>query len=93
MAIYLVAYDLVNESNTFDYQPLWNELARLGGHRTQYSLWLLNLSNTPKEVAEHLSGFLDRDDRLWVTRVRREDYWYFKAMAGTNNWITENRPD
>lgn len=93
MSIYLVPYDLVNESKgSFDYQPLWAELKRLGAHRTQYSLWLLNVSNTAKEVAEHLSQFVDGDDRIWVTSVRSGEYWYKNAIGGTNKWIEQNPP-
>ncbi len=93
MAIYLFAYDLVNESKgSFDYQPLWNELKRLGAHRTQYSLWLLSANNTAKEVVEHLAKFVDRDDRLWATSVRSGQHWYTNAMSGTNNWLGSNPP-
>jgi hypothetical protein len=35
MAIYLVAYDLINEKKgTHDYKPLWKELERLDAFRT-----------------------------------------------------------
>jgi CRISPR-associated endonuclease Cas2 len=93
MSVYLVAYDLVNESKgTFDYQPLWAELKRLGAHRTQYSLWLLNVNNTAKEVVEHLKKYVDNNDRLWATSVRKGEHWYVNAMSGTNKWLEENPP-
>lgn len=90
MSVYLIAYDLVNES---DYEPLWDELERLGAHKTQYSLWLINSNDTPKEVVEHFSKFVDEDDRIWVTVVRRGKYWYKAALPGTNDWLEENPPD
>jgi len=94
MAIYLVAYDLVKESKgTFDYQPLWDELERLGAHRTQYSLWLLNVKNTAKEVLEHFTKFVDKDDRLWVVSVRKAEHWYKNAIGGTNKWLENNPPE
>ena len=93
MSIFLVAYDLRNESGSQDYEPLWAELKRLGGIRTQYSLWLVNVNNTAKEVCEHFQGFVDPDDRVWVSRVRANSYWYVNAIGGTNKWLTANPPD
>ena len=43
-----LAFDLVNEQS-HDYEPLWIELKQLGGHRTQYSLWLINVNNAAKD--------------------------------------------
>lgn len=93
MAIYLLSYDLVKETSSFDYKPLWAELRRLNAHKTQLSAWLINLTNTPKEVADHFQGFMDNDDRLWVTRVRAAEHWYFNALEGTNDWLKANPPD
>ncbi|WP_281545232.1 hypothetical protein [Grimontia sp. SpTr1] len=93
MAIYILAYDLVNEQgNSSDYQELWDELERLDAHRVQDSLWLVNLDNTPKEVVEHFKRFTDTDDRIWVSSVRRNENWYLRAKAGTNSWLENNPP-
>jgi CRISPR-associated endonuclease Cas2 len=93
MAIYLLAYDLVNESKgTFDYQPLWDELKRLGAFRTQYSLWLVNANTTAQQLVEHFKRFVDNDDRLWVTSVRKGEHWYTNAISGTNKWLENNPP-
>lgn len=91
--IYLLAYDLVNEpKGTFDYQPLWDELKRLGAFRTQYSLWLVNSNNTAQQLVEHFKKFIDKDDRLWVTSVRKNEHWYINAIGGTNKWLENNPP-
>lgn len=91
MAIYLIAYDIINEPNPrFDYQILWDELKRLKCHKTQYSLWLGNLNNTPEELRKHFQKFVDADDRIWVTRLRKGEYDYVNAIGGTNNWIAQN---
>jgi len=93
MTVYALAYDLVNErKGTFDYQPLWDELKRLGGHRTQLSLWLVNLNNTPKEVVDHFTQFVDKDDRLFASRMRPNEYHYVNAIGGTNDWLSKNKP-
>ena len=88
MSVYLFAYNLINEKKgTFDYQPLWAELERLGAQRTQFSLWLLSADNTPKEVIDHFATFVDKDDRLWVAAVRRGQHWFTNAVVGTNKWL------
>ena len=93
MATYLLGYDLLNETNgRFDYEPLWKELKRLGAHRTQLSLWLLNVSEGPQQVIEHFQKFADKDDALWVTRIRAGEHWYSNAKAGTNEWFKLNPP-
>jgi CRISPR-associated endonuclease Cas2 len=94
MGVFLVAYDLVNEKKgTHDYQPLWDEMKRLGAHRTQYSLWLVSATNTPKELRTHFQQFVDKDDRIWVTRLRRNQYDYVNAIAGTNAWLEKHPPE
>jgi CRISPR-associated endonuclease Cas2 len=87
MAIYVLSYDLVKEAKgTHDYQPLWDELKRLGAHRTQLSTWLLDLDNSPKEIIEHFKTFVDKDDRLMVMALTK-DHWYANAIGGTNAWL------
>jgi hypothetical protein len=91
MAIYLVAYDLINEKKgTHDYKPLWKELERLDAFRTQYSLWLINLTNTAKEVVEHFERFVDTDDRVAATKLRKGDFWWANATAGSKAWLDKN---
>lgn len=93
MTVYLIGYDLVNEKGSkFDYQKLWDELKRLGAHRVQLSLWLANVSGTAQEIAEHIKGFVDKDDRVWVSRVRPSEHWYVNAIGGTNDWLKRNPP-
>jgi CRISPR-associated endonuclease Cas2 len=95
MSVYLVAYDLVDEKkNAFhDYEKLWAELKKLGAHRTQLSLWLVNLNNTPKEVADHFKTFMDENDRIWVTKLFKAQYHFINAIAGTNKWLEANPPE
>jgi hypothetical protein len=66
MSVYLLAYDLVKEKKNaeHDYQILWDELKRLEAHRTQLSVWLISVDNTPQELLEHFKGFVDYNDRL-----------------------------
>lgn len=93
MAIFAVSYDLIDERSGYDYQPLWDEFARLRAHKTQYSMYLLNANNTAKEIADHFKQFVDANDRIWAIKLYRGQYHYVNAMKGTNDWLTNNPPD
>lgn len=95
MSVYLLAYDLVDEKKNanHDYKKLWAELERLKAHRTQLSVWLINLNNTPQQVVEHFKQFVDYNDRLWATKVFKDEHWFVNAMAGTNKWLESNQPE
>lgn len=88
MTSYTVSYDLMKQK---DYQKLWDELARLGAHRTQDSYWLVNVDNTAQELHDHLKSFVDADDRVWVSELTRNHH-YANALKGTNDWIKSNPP-
>lgn len=91
MAIYIITYDLRNESGSADYQPLWDELAQRKCHRTQDSVWLCNLNNTAHEVHDHFKAFVDPDDRLMVAEYTKNST-YSNARGGTNDWLANNPP-
>jgi hypothetical protein len=93
MSIYTLTYDLRNETGRQDYQPLYDEMKRLDAHRTQYSVWLLNTSSSVVAVHDHFRQFLDKDDRLHVVRMFRDEYHYSVAMPGTNDWLKRNPPE
>lgn len=88
MTTYTVSYDLIKRK---DYQSLWDELERLGAHRTQASYWIIAVNNTAQELHDHLKKFVDKDDRLWVSEVTK-NHWYSNANAGTNAWLAMNPP-
>jgi CRISPR-associated endonuclease Cas2 len=86
MTTYTVSYDLIKKK---DYQSLWDELDRLGAHRTQESYWLVNVNNTAKELSDHLKNFVDGDDRIWVSEITKNHH-YSNAIKGTNDWLKNN---
>lgn len=94
MAVYFFTYDLTKKKPEFDYEVLWDELKRLGTHRTQFSAWLINVNNTPAELLDHLKQFVHSDDRLWIVRLidknGKRQWTYSNAMAGTNKWLQNN---
>lgn len=88
MTTFVLTYDLIKKK---DYQTLWDELARLGAHRALKSFWLINLNNTAKEVHDHFKGFVDSDDRLWVSELTTKHH-FSNAKSGTNAWLKANPP-
>src|SRR5262249_51281670 len=44
-------------------RPLWIELKQLGGHRTQYSLWLINVNNAAKDRSRRVRNSQDGSER------------------------------
>jgi CRISPR-associated endonuclease Cas2 len=88
MTTYTISYDLIKRK---DYQSLWDELERLGAHRTQASYWLVAVTNTAKELHDHLKEFVDADDRIWVSELTKNHY-YSNAIGGTNDWLKKNSP-
>lgn len=90
--IYLFSYDLMKKKPEFDYEVLWAELKRLKAFRVQESVWLINLTNSAKEVVEHFQGFVHANDKLWASSVRKGEHWYVNATAGTTAWLKANPP-
>lgn len=68
-------------------------LQKAGAHRTQQSLWLVRSERSAKALVEEYKGYLDGDDRVWVTKVPKGAYWYSNAIGGTNNWIAKYPPN
>jgi hypothetical protein len=86
-------YDLNKEQgDSSGYKKLIAELRRIGAHRTLESTWLLSSTLTAKGVHDALKSYIDSDDGLWVTSVRKDEYWYSGAKAGTNDWLKSNPP-
>ena len=87
MALFAITYDLVKHK---DYPKLWNELERIGAHKALNSFYLVKLTNEdPQDVVDHLSQFIDADDRLMVVRFNYRPC-FTSAFVGTNAWVTEN---
>jgi hypothetical protein len=86
MALFCISYDLIKGK---DYQKLWDELDRLGGHKALESFYLVALTNTASEVRDHLRDFVDSDDMLMVIEFSKKPA-FVKAKAGTNAWLEKN---
>lgn len=67
MALFFIDYDLRNQRN---YQPLYDELTRLGARRVLESVWSVERRNTTSAgLRNHFKRFIDDDDGLCVSEV------------------------
>lgn len=86
MALFCISYDLIKGK---DYEKLWDELDRLGGHKALESFYLIDLNNTASEVRDHLKGYVDSDDMLMVIEFSKKPA-FIKAKPGTNDWLNKH---
>lgn len=91
MPPFIVTYDLVKEETSDDYKPLLGDLRQRGAHRYQDSCWLVALNNTADEVYTHYRGFLDENDKLFVSELTR-NHKQGLNYKGTTDWIGNNPP-
>jgi hypothetical protein len=56
------------------------------GTKPLLSVWLLDIGWTAKQACDHLSNFIDSDDKLMVVEFIKQPA-FTKAFAGTNDWI------
>jgi len=89
MGIFAISYDVAKGG---DYQPLWDELSRLGAHKALESFYLANLNTEdPEAVKNGLKPLIGQNDMLMVVRVAGRPS-FVRAKAGTNDWIARNCP-
>lgn len=92
MPVYLLTYDLNNETSSAAYKPLWDELEKFGAHRVLESVWLVSNNASARAIHDHFKEKMDSDDSLFVTELRTSLYHYSGAKSGTNDWIKGNPP-
>lgn len=86
MPYYSVSYQLNKKK---DYQKLWDELHRLGGHKVMQSFYFLDVtSKTASDLLNHLSEFVDDDDQIAVVEITKKPA-YQMPNKGTNDWVKE----
>ncbi len=91
MAVYLVSYDIKQGHGSHDYQDLYDALDAIASRRILQSVFLVSTARSSKKLYEHLLGFMDPKDRLWVSKVRKDEYSY-RAMPGIGAWLKANPP-
>ena len=85
MAYFAVSYQLNNQK---DYQPLWDEMERLEGHKVMRSFYFLDVDlNTCAQMRDHLLNFIDNDDAVAVVKIESRPS-HQMGYKGTNDWIS-----
>ena len=88
MSVLLVSYDLKGDDS--DYHQLIQALESYGHGRychAQKSVWLLDTSKTPREVASHLGRYMNlrRGDKIFVGRIHKD--WSSYCSDDVANWL------
>lgn len=87
MTKFVVSYDLRNRK---DYQTLWDEMDRLGGHKPLQSVYFLDvIADNAEALRDHLANFIDSDDQLIVVEFSKKPS-HQRASKGTNDWIKDH---
>lgn len=86
MPLYVVSYDLNKDKN---YQKLWDEMKRLGGHKPLESVYFLNVNSSDgASLVTHLRKFIDDDDQIIAVKFTERPGTY-RAKAGTKEWLDQ----
>jgi hypothetical protein len=70
---FLISYDLRQPGR--NYQPLWDELARVGAFRVLLSAWYLNGNYTCSQLRDHFRQYIDANDALLVVEFAYNAAW------------------
>jgi len=86
MACYIVSYNLIKERN---YEKLYDALKsyRTWAKITE-STWAIVTNKTATEVRDHLSKFIDEDDRLFVVKSGVASAW--RNVRCRNEWLKKH---
>ena len=80
---YIISYDLVAPGR--NYQPLSDELARIGAQRVLLSQFAVRrVGTTASALRDHLKKFIDSNDGLLVTCLDSSDWAYLNTMTDPN---------
>lgn len=86
--VYLIAYDLKQDPDHYDYQKFYDYIENHDGACLSSSAYLIASENTPDEIYEAISPFVDPEDWVLLTAIS-------KPCAGTystevTDWLSQN---
>lgn len=86
MPVYIISYDLNNQK---DYQPLWEELRKLGCVRALESVWIGAIKGTPETIKNHFTNrnFVDSDDSLMVVETSADKIALKRPYKEALDWV------
>src|SRR5262249_22012848 len=73
-------------------RPLWIELKQLGGHRTQYSLWLINVNNAAKDRSRRVRNSQDGSERSGCSSLSDAGFLTKRCRARTSEIAADDGP-
>lgn len=86
MSCYLISYDL---RNARDYESLYDAIRSYGTYaHVLESTWAIKTDKSAVEVRDHLTGFIDSDDGIFVVKSAQEAAWR-KAIC-KDEWLKNN---
>ena len=86
MAAYVVSYDLVGDR---DYSKLYSALKSYSAWgRVVESTWVIVSNASAVEVRDHLTSYMDSDDRILVVKSGTEAAW--RNVICDNDWLKNN---
>lgn len=87
MACYIVSYDLLRPGRNYDqlYEALrsYSRWARIHD-----SVWAVVTTQSAVQIRDHLSTYLDANDRVFVVKSGVEAAW--RNVKCKNEWLKEN---
>lgn len=81
MALFAVSYQL-NKSK--DYQPVWDALEEIGGHKVMRSFWLVDWDTTAAALRDYMVSVMDGDDAVCVVPFDKRPR-HSMGYKGTND--------
>ncbi len=85
MVCYIISYDLVKDKN---YEKLYEAIKSFGWAKITESTWAIITDKSAKELRDHLTKFIDSNDRLFVIKSGVEAAW--RNVICNNEWLKTN---
>ncbi len=88
MSVYLVSYDLGQPETSADYKKLITKLQSYPAWcKPEYSLWLIQTSDSVTSVRDALVELVDSNDKILVIKVGGTNWASFNLGSEVNEWL------
>jgi hypothetical protein len=92
MPVYVVGFDVRNNSSADDYSGLQNAVAKLEKHRLMPWLYLVSVPFTAGALKEYLLNHMSDEDKLWISKLPAKARFEFayQTTGGTSSWLRKH---
>ena len=92
MPVYIVGFDVRNDSSADDYSGLQNAVAKLEKHRLMPWLYLVSVPFTAGALKEYLLNHMSEEDKLWISKLPAKARFEFayQTTGGTSSWLKKH---